>query len=203
MPRRCRATHRLDRWGVFSPTRSRRACLKTWRIGNSVKSPMARTTQQTTSWVRGHRRGLIRPVAARAWRTASGGIICSSPANRSKIRPDASGGSVHCPGCIVSQPPWCLVVGNPKVTGGCDLPLFQRYWEKVRTLPPARTHGPSVFSACQGHSVGGITYRHYAHRAPLAFRAIMTLPRPSVFSAILRGGDSQCPCCRRRFADAG
>jgi hypothetical protein len=54
-----------------------------------------------------------------------------------------------------------------------------------------------------GHLVGGITYRHYAHRAPLAFRAIMTLPQPSAFSAILRGGDSECPCCRRRFADAG
>ena len=54
-----------------------------------------------------------------------------------------------------------------------------------------------------GHSVAGITYRHYAHRAPLAFRAIMTLPQPSAFSAILRGGDSECPCCRRRFADAG
>jgi hypothetical protein len=54
-----------------------------------------------------------------------------------------------------------------------------------------------------GHSVGGITYRHYAHRARLAFRAIMTLPQPSAFSAILRGGDSECPCCRRRFADAG
>jgi len=39
------------------------------------------------------------------------------------------------------------------------------------------------------HSVGGITYRHYAHRAPLAFRAIMTLPQPSAFSAILRGGE--------------
>ena len=37
--------------GVASPTRSRRACLKTWRIGNSVNNPMASTTQQTTSWV--------------------------------------------------------------------------------------------------------------------------------------------------------
>jgi glycosyltransferase involved in cell wall biosynthesis len=45
MPRRCRATHRRDRWGVNSPVRSRRACLKTWRIGNSVKIPMASTTQ--------------------------------------------------------------------------------------------------------------------------------------------------------------
>lgn len=36
-----------------------------------------------------------------------------------------------------------------------------------------------------GHSVGGNTYRHYTHRAPLAFRAIMTLPQPMAFSAIL------------------
>ena len=39
-----------------------------------------------------------------------------------------------------------------------------------------------------GHSVDGITYRHYAHRAALAYQAIMTLPQPSAFSAILRGG---------------
>jgi hypothetical protein len=27
--------------------------------------------------------------------------------------------------------------------------------------------------------------------------------QPSGFSAILRAGDSECQCCRRRFADAG
>jgi triacylglycerol esterase/lipase EstA (alpha/beta hydrolase family) len=64
-------------------------------------------------------------------------------------------------------------------------------------------HVPESSVEILGHSVGGITYRHYARRAPLAFRAIMTLPQPSAFSAILRGGDSECPCCRRRFADAG
>jgi hypothetical protein len=64
-------------------------------------------------------------------------------------------------------------------------------------------HVPESSVEILGHSVGGITYRHYAHRAPLAFRAIMTLPQPSGFSAILRAGDSECPCCRRRFADAG
>jgi len=53
-----------------------------------------------------------------------------------------------------------------------------------------------------GHSVGGITYRHYAHRAPLAFKAIMTLPQPSAFLALVRGFDGGCPCCRRRFTDA-
>ena len=54
-----------------------------------------------------------------------------------------------------------------------------------------------------GHSIGGITYRHYAHRAPLAFRAIMTLPQPTAFQALVKGSGSECPCCRRRFADAG
>src|SRR4029077_7980525 len=64
-------------------------------------------------------------------------------------------------------------------------------------------HVPESSVEILGHSVGGITYRHYAHRALLAFKAIMTLPQPSGFSAILRAGDSECPCCRRRFADAG
>ena len=53
-----------------------------------------------------------------------------------------------------------------------------------------------------GHSVGGITYRHYAHRAPLAFKAIMSLPQPSAFAAMVNGFDGQCPCCRRLFADS-
>jgi integrase len=54
-----------------------------------------------------------------------------------------------------------------------------------------------------GHSIGGITYRHYAHRAPLAFRAITTLPQPTAFQALVKGSGSECPCCRRRYADAG
>lgn len=49
-------------------------------------------------------------------------------------------------------------------------------------------HVPESSVEVLGHSVGGITYRHYAHRAPLAFRAMMTLPQPSASSAILRGG---------------
>src|SRR3954468_20967301 len=45
-----------------------------------------------------------------------------------------------------------------------------------------------------GHSVGGITYRHYAHRAPLAFKAIMTVPQPSAFYSLIKGHDGECPC---------
>ena len=63
-------------------------------------------------------------------------------------------------------------------------------------------HMPESSVEILGHSVGGITYRHYAHRAPLAFKAIMTLPQPTAFSALVRGYDGECPCCRRPFADA-
>ena len=63
-------------------------------------------------------------------------------------------------------------------------------------------HVPESSIEILGHSVGGVTYRHYAHRAPLAFRAITTLPQPSAFSAMVNGFDGQCPCCRRDFADA-
>lgn len=52
------------------------------------------------------------------------------------------------------------------------------------------------------HSAGGITYRHYAHRAPLAFRANLSLPQPSAFKAIARGFEGRCPCCRRKFTEA-
>jgi hypothetical protein len=31
----------------------------------------------------------------------------------------------------------------------------------------------------------------------------MTLTQPTAFSALLKGSDGECPCCRRRFADAG
>ena len=63
-------------------------------------------------------------------------------------------------------------------------------------------HLPESSVEILGHSVDGVTYRHYAHRAPLAFRAIMTLPQPSAFAAMVRGFDGHCPCCRRSFADA-
>jgi integrase len=37
-------------------------------------------------------------------------------------------------------------------------------------------HVPESSVEILGHSAGGVTYRHYAHRAPLAFKAIMTIP---------------------------
>jgi hypothetical protein len=48
------------------------------------------------------------------------------------------------------------------------------------------THVPESSIEILGHSVGGITSRHYAHRAPLAFKAIMTLPQSSAFLALVR-----------------
>jgi hypothetical protein len=63
-------------------------------------------------------------------------------------------------------------------------------------------HMPESSVEILGHSVGGITYRHYAHRAPLAFKAIMTLPQPTAFTSLVKGFDGECPCCRRRFDDA-
>ncbi len=44
-------------------------------------------------------------------------------------------------------------------------------------------HLPESSIEILGHSVGGITYRHYAHRPSLAFKAIMTIPQPTAFSA--------------------
>jgi integrase len=46
-------------------------------------------------------------------------------------------------------------------------------------------HVPESSVENLGHSLGSITYRHYAHRAPLAFKAIMTLPQPTAFSALI------------------
>lgn len=63
-------------------------------------------------------------------------------------------------------------------------------------------HLPELSIEILGHSVAGATYRHYAHRVPLAFKAILTLPQPSAFTSLVRGFEGECPCCRRPFADA-
>ena len=43
-------------------------------------------------------------------------------------------------------------------------------------------HMPESSIEILGHSVGGVTYRHYAHRDPLAFKAITSLPQPTAFN---------------------
>ena len=66
-------------------------------------------------------------------------------------------------------------------------------------------HVPESSIEILGHSVGGITYRHYAHRAPLAFKAIMTLPQPPAFlrwsmdlTANARVAEGRLPMHRKR-----
>ena len=88
---------RLERCGDSSPLRSRRAALKTCRIGKSVNNPMASTTHKTTSCVNGRAAELTRPVAVTLVERPRGRIICSSPASRSRTRPALSAGSVQCP----------------------------------------------------------------------------------------------------------
>jgi hypothetical protein len=87
----------------------------------------------------------------------------------------------------------CMLAGlRPKsnVETGKDEP-----WELKDLRKTCATyydeHVPESSIEILGHSVGGITYRHYAHRAPLAFKAIMTLPQPSAFLALVRGYDGQ------------
>jgi hypothetical protein len=63
-------------------------------------------------------------------------------------------------------------------------------------------HVPESSVEILGHSAGGITYRHYAHRAPLAFKAILGLPQPTAFKTLARGFEGQCPCCRRKSTEA-
>ena len=63
-------------------------------------------------------------------------------------------------------------------------------------------HVPESSIEILGHSVGGLTYRHYAHRSPLAFRAITTIPHPSAFTSLIRGHEDECPCCRKKFTDS-
>ena len=63
-------------------------------------------------------------------------------------------------------------------------------------------HMPESSIEILGHSVGGLTYRHYAHRAPLAHKAITTLPQPPAFNGLAQGYEDECPCCRRGFTQA-
>lgn len=60
-------------------------------------------------------------------------------------------------------------------------------------------HIPESAVEILGHSIKGITSRHYAHRDPLAFRAITTMPQPSAFLSLIRGVEGECPCCRRKL----
>lgn len=63
-------------------------------------------------------------------------------------------------------------------------------------------HVPESSIEILGHSIGGLKYRHYAHRDPVAFKAIMTIPQPTAFMELVEGFDGECPCCGRPFASA-
>ena len=47
-------------------------------------------------------------------------------------------------------------------------------------------HIPGSSVEILGHYIRGITYRHYAHRDPLAVKAIMTIPQPSAFTGLAK-----------------
>ncbi len=64
-------------------------------------------------------------------------------------------------------------------------------------------HVPESSIEILGHSVGGVTYRHYAHRDPLAFRAITTFRSRRRSRDSAQGFDGECPCCRRAFEKTG
>jgi len=51
----------------------------------------------------------------------------------------------------------------------------------------------------------GVFYRFFPQRppGPAGLPGDHDPAAAGAFSASLRGGDSECPCCRRRFADAG
>ena len=44
-------------------------------------------------------------------------------------------------------------------------------------------HMPESSIEILGHSVGGVTYRHYAHRAPLAFNKLKSLTESGIFGS--------------------
>jgi hypothetical protein len=64
-------------------------------------------------------------------------------------------------------------------------------------LDETAEHLPESSVEILGHSVGGITYRRHAHRAPLAFKAIIPLPQLTAFLALIHGHDrkrTRCAC---------
>lgn len=120
--------------------------------------------------------------------------------------------------------PLQLNLQEPLVLGGGSRPnvLFKQLCDLAHILPKANVdsgnheswllkdlrktcatyydqHMPESSVEILGHSVGGVTYKHYAHRDPLAFRAITTISQPTAFLSLAKGFDGECPCCRRRF----
>ena len=121
----------------------------------------------------------------------------SPPANEPVFR----GGSCRPNSCFVSL---CNLAGiRPKqdLESGKEIPWHLKDLRKT-CATYYDEHIPESSVEIPGHAVGGITYRHYAHRDPLAFRALMTIPQPSAFLALVKGHDGECPCCIRPFQTA-
>lgn len=70
-------------------------------------------------------------------------------------------------------------------TGGEKPWLLKNVWKTCATYYDP--HVPQSSIETLGHSVGGVTYRHDAHRDPLANKAIMTIPQPIAFTGLVKG----------------
>jgi hypothetical protein len=74
-------------------------------------------------------------------------------------------------------------------------------WDRQLFDREAKEHSPWGWLFHCRVKTGTAFYRLI--RAPLAFKAIVTLPRSTAFPGLLKGSDNQRPCRRRRFAHAG
>jgi hypothetical protein len=43
--------------------------------------------------------------------------------------------------------------------------------------------------------------RWFLKRKPLAFKQTLTIPQPTACTALAKGYDGKCPCCRRKFSE--
>jgi len=71
------------------------------------------------------------------------------------------------------------MLGRDTTVSKLDPPRFRELLKDLRKTCATYydEHVPESSVEILGHSAGGVTYRHYAHRAPLAFKAIMTIPQ--------------------------
>ena len=87
-------------------------------------------------------------------------------------------------------------------------PFMSWTWEQdyVEKLPrfsqpePQRDMaGRHYLAKADPHALYFATTRHSAHRDPMAFKAILLLPQPTAFNALLHGFDGESPRRRRKF----
>ena len=128
MPKRCRATQRLDRWGVLSPNRSRRVLkdLADRQLGQQSHGQ----NHPADDFVCKFAASLIGSSSSRKG-LANGLGRDSLLQSRQSIQDLArligrqrALSLWHASHCLLAI--W--VLSKPKITGGRDLRLFQRYW---------------------------------------------------------------------------